>query len=368
MSQVSSVTTIAVPEKIGGRLTLSPGLFRISLAAAVVISHSLPIKFGLAAVYLFFILSGYWVCRLWDSEYRKTTRPYLVFIVSRLWRLLPVYLVSIALLLGFFLISHKALPLPAGSTMHTAHFYFSNLFILGFSRLPGSQMMIQPVWSLDLEMQFYFIAPVLILAMASARAPFIMAIIVALSVISSICFLVFFEGPKVIHGFLPMVLIFFLIGMGAAKRKWAPTNIVVYLSLISAATFMASCLAFHPTRGLFLMGSFTASSSLYNPAASFVLAMLLAPYALATVAVKGRRGFLAGIDRDLSNLTYEVYLLHVVVLDVFANFLAGYSHYRQLPFLVLVYFVIGALSWATYRWIDRPIDGLRRKFIKAMSR
>ncbi len=165
-----------------------------------------------------------------------------------------------------------------------------------------------------------------------------------------------------------MVLIFFVIGMAAARGQWAPNNTLVYLSLILAATFMAVCIALHPTRGLFLMGSFTAASSLYNPAASFVLALLLAPYALATVAVKGRRGFLARIDRDLSNLTYEVYLLHVVVLDAFARVLAGHNHYRQLPFLVLVYIVIGAVSWAIYRWIDRPIDALRRKFIKAMAR
>ena len=368
MSQLAASVSAPAKQTTISRLAMSPGLFRIVLATVVVISHSLPIKFGLAAVYLSFTLSGFWVYRMWHTEYLMTSRPYLVFLISRLWRLVPVYLAAAALMSMVLLAIHRPSQLPASSSgLQTLHFYFSNLFILGTTRLPGSQMLIGPAWSLDLEIQFYIIAPILIMALTSSRARFYWVAIVAISLVASAYSLVFFEGPKAIHDYLPMVLIFFLIGMAYAQSSWAPNNTSVYTSLLVGAAFMVACVAFRPTRGAFLMGSFTSAASNYNPLASFILALLLAPYAMTTVAVRARSGFLAHVDRDLSNISYEVYLLHLVVLVIFGQIFAGQSPYKYLPWLVVPYGLIGLLSWAIYQWIDRPIDARRRQFVKGAA-
>src|ERR1700723_1000256 len=81
------------------RLIAPPGLFRIALAYIVFVNHSVPIHLGSMAVYLFFMLSGYWVFQMWGREYAPTEAPYRNFIVSRFWRLMPVYYVALALFL-----------------------------------------------------------------------------------------------------------------------------------------------------------------------------------------------------------------------------------------------------------------------------
>jgi peptidoglycan/LPS O-acetylase OafA/YrhL len=61
-----------------------PGAFRLLLALAVLVHHSVGfIACGAPAVYLFFVLSGYWVTLLWDRKYSGLAHPYLVFWSSR---------------------------------------------------------------------------------------------------------------------------------------------------------------------------------------------------------------------------------------------------------------------------------------------
>ena len=66
---------------------LGPGMFRLLLSLLVVLHHSLPLRLGTWAVYVFFILSGFWICRMWRQRYAETQSPYLTFLVSRWWRL-----------------------------------------------------------------------------------------------------------------------------------------------------------------------------------------------------------------------------------------------------------------------------------------
>lgn len=63
---------------------------RLLLAGTVVYDHFFGLKIGEAAVYLFFVLSGFCVHRVWRGRYSQTCNPYLTFLASRLWRLLSV--------------------------------------------------------------------------------------------------------------------------------------------------------------------------------------------------------------------------------------------------------------------------------------
>lgn len=353
-------------------LVIPPGLFRIVLALLVMINHTMPVKFGALAVYLFFMLSGYWCYRMWFSEYRATRSPYLVFIASRAWRLLPVYLVAMVLLTLFAIMTHEASLLPAdASALHRLHFYFSNFAILGLTRLPDTERVLYPAWSLDIEMQFYLIVPLIIVALHSARAKLWAAGILGMALVFSAVLLVFYEGDAALSGYLPMYLTFFLIGVFTARLNWVPESPLVLTSLALSALFVLACFAFHSTRGLFMTGSLNSAIGFYRPAGCFVLALLLAPYAMATVSAKPRGTFMTKFDRDLSNLTYEVYLLHVFVLDFVAYCfpqIGHYSHYKQIPFMLGVYTTVAVFSWGVYRWIDRPIDAARRAFVKSRRR
>ena len=77
-------------------LAFGPGETRFLLAIIVVVGHFSRFNLGIAAVYMFFFLSGYWIQQVYPTKYAKTRNPLLTFIVSRIWRILPIFLVSSA--------------------------------------------------------------------------------------------------------------------------------------------------------------------------------------------------------------------------------------------------------------------------------
>jgi hypothetical protein len=51
--------------KQGNSFQLKPGLFRLFLSLIGVMHHSFPIRLGGWAVGILFVLSGYWIARMW---------------------------------------------------------------------------------------------------------------------------------------------------------------------------------------------------------------------------------------------------------------------------------------------------------------
>jgi peptidoglycan/LPS O-acetylase OafA/YrhL len=87
--------------------SIGSGLFRLFLASLVVLHHSFPLRLGAWAVYAFFILSGFWICQMWFRKYSQTRTPFLTFLVSRWWRLAPVYMVCTGLSVVSALLLHR---------------------------------------------------------------------------------------------------------------------------------------------------------------------------------------------------------------------------------------------------------------------
>jgi len=353
----------------GSRWILPPGAFRIVLALLVVVTHSLPLKLGPGAVFVFFMLSGYWIDVMWHREYRHCAAPWRVFMVSRLWRLLPVYILSLVIYVVVCrLISQPLLPALA-SPFAKLHFYFSNLFILGLVQLPPANRIVYPAWSLDIELQFYVIAPFIIALATAKKSSAYMLVLAAIAIGFAGEYLLHYEGLSAFRGIMPMYLMFFLIGFGAARYGWQPSDRTAKLSLLAGAGFFLSMIAFHQTRALFIWGPFVTPIQYYSPAANFLLALLLAPYAMATVRVnaKTRGGLVAVTDRHLSNLTYDVYLLHASIITGFNYLMLGTPRLKQLPFVPVAYLLILLLSWVVYRYYDQPIDQKRRDYVKAAT-
>ena len=69
----------------------SPGALRLTLAFAVFLHHTTSFNLGMSAVLVFFVLSGYWVAAMWKNTYSKTTSAYFTYLVSRVWRVAPVF-------------------------------------------------------------------------------------------------------------------------------------------------------------------------------------------------------------------------------------------------------------------------------------
>lgn len=160
------------------------GLVRLLLAISVVIyhcarpHHGLTLVDGLAAVKFFFIISGFYMALILNGKYTS----YASFIVNRFLKLFPSYWVVLILCVIYAPhIPFEKLPQP-----FSIYYTFSNLFIIGsnFTAIIVEQaghllisplsvplegqhttwpyLYLPPVWSLSVEIGFYFLAPFLV--------------------------------------------------------------------------------------------------------------------------------------------------------------------------------------------------------------
>lgn len=348
-----------------------PGVFRLMLAGAVMISHTLPFKIGASAVYLFFVLSGYWIYRMWNREYAPLVNPVMTFYVSRAWRIFPPALFVIALLcfcarpLGLW-----QLDLPSLDSITALHFYLSHIFLFGYSNLNESQKLVVPLWSLDNELQFYIIAPVVIWVLTKKRGISLEKVVLVAIALLGLFLMIFPFGFDPTSGWIPNYLIFFLIGMAGASTDWRPSQTVINGGIALAIAVVGACILIPPLRGILLSGRFTSDLSYLNSIANITLGFLLAPYAVATTKIKS-----TVLDRFFGNISFEIYLVHDAVLTALRRFIgtnAGQPLHDSLALrytiISAIYVLIIAISLLIYFYIDSPIDGLRRRWIKNRAR
>jgi peptidoglycan/LPS O-acetylase OafA/YrhL len=131
------------------RFCAAPGLFRLLLALIVFVHHTTRLGIGQAAVFIFFILSGFWISTMWIHRYSKTKNAYITYIISRIWRLLPVFVLCSAISWGM-LLYRDSIPHFTESFVRQL---VSNIFIFGYSSLLFQANV--PAWSLESLLQNY---------------------------------------------------------------------------------------------------------------------------------------------------------------------------------------------------------------------
>ncbi|GAB3629061.1 O-acetyltransferase OatA [Pandoraea terrae] len=131
---------------------------------------------GFIGVDIFFVISGYLITKIIASEMRSHRFSFKAFYVRRIRRILPVFLlvVAVTLVVGrILLLPEDYLSLLASirsALLFAANIHFArerNYFDLASDETP-----LLHVWSLSVEEQFYFVWPVLLLglfALASSR-------------------------------------------------------------------------------------------------------------------------------------------------------------------------------------------------------
>lgn len=302
---------------------VGPGLFRLILALAVVANHLTIAQSGLAAVLLFFVLSGYWVSDLWQKT--RGSNRVAIFYLNRGLRIWPLYLVVML----------------ACAAVRSRVPGFCEFFLVGLASRPIPHM-IGTEWSLDIEVQFYALFP--LIAPLAVRAP--PAILVML-VIASACVgwrLEAVTGIVSVLKFMPA----FAVGMALHRTQWSPDDRTSTLSLVlfvGLAIIQADLWeADYPVMRAIFGG--------WNDHA--LAGLWIAPLIPYLAASLHRQSDAA--DRRRGDLSYPLYLVHLPVLLALQHI-----YDWRTGFGVLVMLALMALA-TTVLWlgIDRPAERFRK--------
>ncbi|NIE68197.1 acyltransferase [Burkholderia sp. Ax-1719] len=332
---------------------MAPGTLRFLLATLVVVFHYTSFGIGHMPVYLFFALSGYWVFTMWQNKYSATREPYTTFIVSRVWRLAPVFLLcsfaALTILFVLPLVVAPAVPVTPPDPLALV----SSIVILGYNTAVNAPLV--PAWSLDIELQFYLVAPILI-ALLQRRALLAVALCAGVSVASFALF-----HDRAATSYLP----WFLAGMLAARfPALLPGRRVALASgaiTVGAILLFASVPALRP---VLFGGAHRGEIYLaWNPLLNAALAAVALPFALGTLSVRSGK-----LDRLLSDASYSLYLAHwlpLLFVSYYVPQIAALSHFSRalatLPLVLLAY----AAAFAITVYVDRPCSQARERFVKA---
>lgn len=350
------------------------GIVRLALALAVMCTHlgAFPGYAGMTggqAVQCFFIISGFYMAMIINERYGVGAAQYRAFLGSRALRIYPLYL----LVLGLSLLASLAIGRrnDAGGLLLLADdadtgimnpltkglFAAASLLLVGISWLsfhtavdaesgglrllpyaygephPGNVYFVMPqAWTLDLEVTFYCLAPLIL------RRRGLVAAMLAASLGADVLLRAGVLGEHAMRNTLPAQLWLFCLG-ALAYGAYARLKDSAQLGRLQQTAFWAS---------LGLVGLF---GLLPGPVGEF-LGLLAFAACLPLVFLYSRHD---RRDRTLGELSYPIYLSHFLVIAALQAWAGPLSAGLKAAALVLTL----ALSWALYVAVARPLDRLR---------
>lgn len=334
-----------------------PGFLRLVLALIVVFHHNTRyIKIGEFAVFAFFMLSGYWIHKMYKEKYALLERPFFSFIISRWLRIYPTYIFNLILVLILvFVLNLWPVGLQAYATGDKMQFWFSSIMLLTYNQLPVPQMLLVPAWSLDIELQFYFLFPFLFLLFAWFKPKWVYIALFAFVALNTLFF------SSIFHNTVINAIKFFLVGSLIYVSDYKPSKKMINASWVVFFVLL-SINYLHPTLRENMYSStrdLMWLSMNYHGLFNELLAVAIIP--ILAVNVKQPS---PPTDRLLGNLSYDIYLFHWVLSIPYNFYFSGMPLVQRLPyfFIYLVLTIVGSLL--IFKYIDEPVERLRRRWIK----
>lgn len=185
---------------------------------------------GNHGVELFFVISGFILALPFAAHHLKQARPVSLraYYLRRLTRLEPPYFATIFLLMLLSAVMTRTIALPLNGHLLASLFYMHNLMYGTFSPVLGV------AWSLEIEVQFYVLVPVLTLVFAVRNSRMRRFVLGAAIMLCLALQAVFFGGHS--HPRLQLSILnylqFFLLGFLLADlflTEWATAQKRTYL-------------------------------------------------------------------------------------------------------------------------------------------
>jgi peptidoglycan/LPS O-acetylase OafA/YrhL len=315
------------------------GLLRLVLATLVLLSHA-GVRFagynpGVFAVVVFYLISGYVMAGLIHGHYNGP-RHIGSFYVDRTLRIFPQYLFYMGAALVWQLASGTTTLFLTHSPTSVDLLNNVTVIPLNFFMFNGSDAytLVPPAWSLGAELQFYLLAPVMLIwprvGAVLAAASLLVQLLAMHAVLNTDWY-----GYRLLAG----VLWFFAAGM-------------LMFHLRPKAVAAAALIA--PAAGLVLYAYLRVRHLNVISYNTEVLAGWAAGVPLVLWLGRRRSG---GLDHLAGDVSYGMFLNHFLVLWLL--FPVGEHGPAQLALVVACSFL---LSWATQRLIERPVLAWRRRF------
>ncbi len=336
------------------------------LADAAGYSNALLARHALA-VDLFMVLSGFLMVHSWkgsDRGIRPWDKASLRFYIARFMRISPPYFVLLLAcypMLGDLASMHnaalRAIPPPWAALIENyvpnsawnfdnARWFWLHVSFL-FGLVPGMENSTPlPDWSLSLEMQFYFVFPVLLAVTRHIPLIFLGLFGAVLALISPGLFGNYLDAGTLSHfgqpSFLPYRLNTFLAGMVIAiwmQRKASNT-------LTRNASLHLIC-----TGAICLLPMSRTVIVIYAVFVALALGKL--PKITRILNLKPLR--------FLGDISYSIYLAHILIiipvmylLTTHPAFLQLSPHLRFAAALVLTFPLVVGVSYFLFRWVELP--------------
>lgn len=352
------------------------GVLRLLLAISVVLAHCKGFfghyfVAGDIAVQAFYIISGFYMSLVWNEKYRLQPSPYLTFLKNRLQRLFPAYWTVLLLTLGLSLLLYYISDFQSTGRLDVYFKYydtlspFSRIFLLftnsfllfqewvmfmGVNPDTGSffftpdflstspQLMhfliIPQAWTIGVELMFYVLAPVLV----SRRLRWIVILFVSSMVLRQLIYSAGYAHDPWTFRFFPTELAFFLAG-NLVYRIYLKMNrleiefrwLISIFMLVLSFTLLYDTLDFPFKRIVYF--------TVFSAGIPFVFRL--------TRKLKD--------DQRIGDLSYPVYISHVLIITVFNRIWTG-PIWLYTPLLLLS--VLG-FSFLLDYFVCRKIDQMR---------
>lgn len=311
------------------------GFFRLLLALGVVAAHTRGYDFlrypdtGIIAVVTFFFISGYLIPATFEANYRG--RSFFSrcgkFGVNRILRIYPMYWLALGLALLAIFVEGKQIDYD-----FSFRTILQNVLLLGLNQerfWGGDSKFVGPAWTLDVELQFYFLVPFFFLLKNRFPKFFFVALLV--SSVIGVWLLLHPQGTKSVDQSLLPYAGFFSLGMIAYHfRLMLPRIHLTMVYRITVAGLLIACL-FFLQRPIILQWIIVGLSMLFALA---ILTKSTTP-----------------LDKYFGDLSYPVFIFHAPIL-LFIN-------HSELPFfaLLLMNIVVSLIAAQvahslTGKWID----------------
>ena len=269
------------------------GTIRFSLSILVALSHLgitlYGYNIGVASVVVFYLLAGMVSQNLISTHYKNQPLNYYK---NRLKRIFPLYLLTLIFAYAIY---------QAGATSYfisdqpTTLSYISNLTIIPLSYYMFTSIdhftLIPPVWSLGVELQFYLLAPFLLLKPTRLTISLLISLTIYILATTGILPTDHY-GYRLILG----VLFIFLLGALLHSHKNTPLLLTTYTLLVATAIYTYT----------------TNYKAPFNH--ETLVALLIAIPTLKMLKVINPTPIPKPLDHYLGSLSYAIFLLHFPVL------------------------------------------------------